>query len=763
MRILLVTHGFPPRDLGGSQLYAEAHALAFAAAGDDVLVLTREADGGRPERAVRRERRAGVEVVWINNTFAETRSVADTYADERIDAVVEPILDAFRPQIAHVHHLTCLSTTLVPALARRGVAVFMTLHDYWLICHRGQLLDTSLRPCAGSEPDGCGRCLGPIGAVPRLAFAPRGPLRRLVRLVAHPARSAAALAMRVGGDAVGRRSRAASRRRLAHMRAIAGAVTRFYAPSTYVRDRFVRFGLDPGRITVSPYGWELPPTTEDAASAATDPGVALRLGFVGSLMPSKAPHLLIEAAGRLPEGTVQVHVHGEPAPYHGDSSYADALGPLLARPYVRLHGRLERAGLRAALAGLHALVMPSIWPETSGLVVREALLAGVPVVASRIGGLPEAVVDGENGLLVEPGEVDALYRALQRLVQEPGLLPRLRQGRRLRTLADDTAALRRDYARAIGDPTVTRPATPAPVRPRLAAVVLNHRTPDDTYLAVRSVLLARRRPDDVIVVDNDDRESCRSALAPFAGQVRYVHSGANLGFAGGMNVGIREALAGGAAAVLLLNSDVVVPVEAIGLLEGAIATDATVGVAGPVVLARQAPDRVASLGMRYQPWSGRMRHDGVGTRWAAPDKASTRPVAGVSGCCMLLRREVLVTTGGFDEAYFFGFEDLDLCLRAADAGYVTVVVDAATVLHEGQRTIGAASPARLYFAVRNHLRLAAGRGPGGPLRTGRQLVVYALAVAHAIRDGRGPAGARLAAVWRGTRDHLRGVYGPAPR
>ena len=249
MRVLLVTHGFPPQDHGGSQLYAQAHAEAFARAGDVVLVVSREADPARPEFEVRRERHDGYEVAWVNNTFATVRSATDLYADDRIDAVVSGLVDVFRPDVAHVHHLTCLSTTLVPALKARGVPVFMTLHDYWLICHRGQLLDARLAPCAGPEPDGCAGCLG-VAAAPAVAFAARTVAGRwLPRLVGRAVRGPVAHAL--GAVASTRTGRAVSARRMTHMRTIAGQVTHFFAPSRHVRDRFVAFGFAPSRISVS--------------------------------------------------------------------------------------------------------------------------------------------------------------------------------------------------------------------------------------------------------------------------------------------------------------------------------------------------------------------------------------------------------------------------------------------------------------------------------------------------------------------------------
>ena len=117
---------------------------------------------------------------------------------------------------------------------------------------------------------------------------------------------------------------------------------------------------------------------------------------------------------------------------------------------------------------------------------------------------------------------------------------------------------------------------------RLAGVVLNFRTPDDTILAVQSLRGSTRPPDDLIVVDNDSGPGCRDRVAGLHASIRYLSAGANLGFSGGMNVGIRAALARGARAVLLLNSDATVMPECVARLEESL--DADVGITAPIIV-----------------------------------------------------------------------------------------------------------------------------------------------------------------------------------
>jgi GT2 family glycosyltransferase len=455
----------------------------------------------------------------------------------------------------------------------------------------------------------------------------------------------------------------------------------------------------------------------------------------------------------LPAGTITIDLWGDPADYHGDTRYRDQLATWLDRPGVRAHGRISHDHVAAALAEIDVLVLPSIWPENSPLVIREAFLAGVPAVAARIGGIPEAVTDGVNGLLFDPGSAADLGRALSRLLNEPDLLPRLQRGIPVvRTLADDVATVRERYVQALGGPSR---------RLRLAAVVLNYRAPNDTFLAARSLLHSDRPPDDLIVVDNDSSADAEAALQSIRGRVTYIRTGANLGFSGGMNAGITAALARGAARVLLVNSDVVVPPDCVARLERAMDATPQAGVAGPILLARHAPDRVASAGMSYDARTGRMRHIGVGAPPSDGVSATVVEVAGVSGSVMLITREAFEKVGLLDPDYFFSFEDLDFCLRARAAGLTSIVVGGAAAFHEGGQSMGARSPRRLYFGARNHLLVArrASVGQSAAGRLGRAGIIVGLNLAHAMRAPGGTLVSRVGAVVRGTRDYVAGRFG----
>ena len=168
---------------------------------------------------------------------------------------------------------------------------------------------------------------------------------------------------------------------------------------------------------------------------------------------------------------------------------------------------------------------------------------------------------------------------------------------------------------------------------------------------------------------------------------------------------------------------------------------------------------MSSAGIFFSERSGRMRHRASGRRVAALGSESVRIVDAVSGCVMLIRREVFERIGLLDEAYFFSFEDIDFCLRARDAGFQTACVQDARAYHEGGRTIGRRSSRRVYFGTRNHLRLAArvGHRSSRVLRLG---LVAGFNAAYVLMSPESPLIGGFTAFVRGVRDYANGRDGP---
>jgi glycosyltransferase involved in cell wall biosynthesis len=164
------------------------------------------------------------------------------------------------------------------------------------------------------------------------------------------------------------------------------------------------------------------------------PGGELLLAHVGRLAPVKGQRELIEALRRLGRDDVHAVFFGRDVEKNG--AYAAELERLSAG--LNVHWAGFRADASAALGEADAVVLPS-WIEGLPLVVLEAMAQARPVVATAVGGTPEAVVDGETGLLVAPCDVPALSTALEQLVRDEGLRRRLGEAGRRRVEAHFSA------------------------------------------------------------------------------------------------------------------------------------------------------------------------------------------------------------------------------------------------------------------------------------------------------------------------------------
>ncbi|HEY3119291.1 MAG TPA: glycosyltransferase, partial [Vicinamibacteria bacterium] len=194
MRILLVHQGYPPESVGGSEVYVGALARQLARE-HEVAVLHRSQDAGRRDHEVRESRRDGVRLFALNNLHRAAPGF-ESYRDAGAGAAAEGVLESFRPDLVHVHHLNGLSTGIVFAARRHGAPVVLTLHDFWPLCPLGQLLNLDLEVCPGPSPR---RCLGCVGA--QVAPAPR-VARSAGRQFPLAAAAAARLARLGGGGAL---------------------------------------------------------------------------------------------------------------------------------------------------------------------------------------------------------------------------------------------------------------------------------------------------------------------------------------------------------------------------------------------------------------------------------------------------------------------------------------------------------------------------------------------------------------------------------
>lgn len=298
--------------------------------------------------------------------------------------VVKKLVLHEQPDVVHVHNLyPFFSPSVLVACRRVGTPVVMTLHNFGLTCpHWFHLRDGQIcELCTEGNFLWCVRHNCQKNLMESAGYALRSTFARSLGLF--------------------RKN-----------------VTCFIALTEFAKNRIIEAGYDAETIHVFPNMIEIPPR-------GTDVGSGKFVAFAGRMSSEKGLETLAAAAQRLPD--VPIKLAGA--------------GPLLgslkttAPSTMQFEGLLNAAQLDRFLREARFLVVPSVWYEMCPTVILEAMALGLPVIASKIGGLPELVKDGVNGLLFEPGDSDSLAEKIQTLWEDSMLCKAL--GRAARTWAKE--------------------------------------------------------------------------------------------------------------------------------------------------------------------------------------------------------------------------------------------------------------------------------------------------------------------------------------
>lgn len=379
MRVLLVTHSYPPYGVAGVERLSAQTARALTSRGHDVTVFARRPSAAPPHLRVEQHRSESASVLLVSGYSPPGDELVAQAAIERI---FERCFLDVNPDVVLISHLMHHSPLYVFIAHRWNVPVVLELHDFFFACPRAHLERTNGSQCGG--PQGGVSCA-------RYCYPREKSVERKTALRAHLFRRAL-----VEADAVLCPSE---------------FVARYFAKSVGVRRSYSILGN--GVDIKAPVPREKLDRT-------------LKLASISVLVPHKGIHVALEALRLANLDAVEYAVFGAATePYLQQLlGLADAVPGLRFRAY----GSFDRGQLPMLLGDVDALVIPSLVSETYSIVAREALACGVPVIASRIGALPDAIREGYNGLLFAPGRPASLAAILQMLDINRDKLDQLRTG-----------------------------------------------------------------------------------------------------------------------------------------------------------------------------------------------------------------------------------------------------------------------------------------------------------------------------------------------
>jgi glycosyltransferase involved in cell wall biosynthesis len=417
-KVLFICHNHPEVRPGGAESYAlELHRALRGSEEFEPVFL---AKGGPPLSPAGRSHLgcyiglAGREpdeyFMYTDNyeydwTFGTMRHDKELYTKH-----FTRFLEAVRPDVVHLQQTMFFGYDILRAIrnALPDAPILYTLHEFMPICHRqGQMLRTvDESPCMEESPLRCHECFPEIS--PQTFFM-----------------------------------------RKKFVQSHFSVVDLFIAPSAFLRDRYVDWGIPADRIVVEEYG-RVPPPGE-VENEDREP--RNRFGYFGQLTPYKGVDLVLEAMREL-----DVRTGGDDAVHRALAAAGFEIdGDAAARPRLRIHGanldlqagpfqnrmkelleltsrnitfvgRYSRDQVAGLMSEIDWVIVPSRWWENSPLVIQEAFHFRRPVICSDIGGMAEKVADGVNGLHFRAGDPASLAETMQKAASAPGLWQRLREG-----------------------------------------------------------------------------------------------------------------------------------------------------------------------------------------------------------------------------------------------------------------------------------------------------------------------------------------------
>lgn len=390
MHILKIIHGYPLNYNAGSEVYSQSICNELSKQ-HKVSVFTREENPYSACFSIRKQNvNENLTLYIVNNPQGK-----DGYRHKKMDDNFAELVKQLNPDIAHIGHINHLSTGLIDELNKLKIPIVYTLHDFWLMCPRGQFLTrcigkvNNFQLCEGQDDKKCAtNCY-------KVYFSGREENEQ---------QDIESWSTWVHN-------------RMIETKSIIDKVDLFIAPSQYLRNRFINgFDVPENKIIYLDYGF---PTEYLTQTEKSKEKINFTFGYIGTLIPAKGVNELIEAFKQIEEPAT-LKIFGRE---NGQSTNALKQLAENSKNKIEFAGEYINHNLaNDVFSKVDCIVVPSIWGENSPLVIHEALSCKIPVITADFGGMKEYVQHNVNGLLFEHRNTNSLKEQLRFAIANPNLL-----------------------------------------------------------------------------------------------------------------------------------------------------------------------------------------------------------------------------------------------------------------------------------------------------------------------------------------------------
>lgn len=370
MHILKIIHGYPLKYNAGSEVYSQSICNELSKS-HRVSIFTREESAFEPDFQIcKSELNTNLEIYHLNVPRGK-----DGYRHHPIDEKFYELINVLKPDIAHIGHLNHLSTGMVDVLSDLNIPIVFTLHDFWLMCPRGQFLQTNFgnekfhQLCNSQEHEKCA-----LNCYRSYFSGQKNDWNRDLEYWTNWVQT-----------------------RILEARSLSNKIDFWIAPSKYIMNRFVNeFDLDAQKMIYLDYGFPmhyLKPVKKNTKREFT-------FGYIGTHIPAKGVNLLLEAFLNMSK-SANLKIWGRENGQNTNSLKEIAKNSNKADKIFWMGEYKNSNIVKDVFEQVDAIVVPSIWGENSPLVIHEAQACHIPVITADFGGMKEYVEHKVNGLLFE--------------------------------------------------------------------------------------------------------------------------------------------------------------------------------------------------------------------------------------------------------------------------------------------------------------------------------------------------------------------------
>jgi len=400
LKLLIIIHRFPPYYMAGSEVYTFNKCIELSK-NHDVTVFTRIEDEFQKPYNVSESVENGIKIIRVNKPSRDY-TFKSKYQDFRMVDIFREYLENIQPDLVHVDHLSHLTTHIIDNLKENQIPIIFTLHDFWMMCIRGQLIRDDFSLCTGPRLDKCEKCNMKY-------FTSEAEAKQEIK------------------------------EWLKILSKVNSNIDQFIAPSKFLRKIYINYGIPEDKIIYMDYGFNKG-LIEGVRKIQSE---KVRFGFLGRIIPVKGISLLIDAFNKLDHLKAELNIYGK---LPKSSFY---LKERCLNSTINFKGSYNYNDIGKVLSNIDVLVVPSIWYENSPLVIHEAFLAKIPVITSNLGGMAELVTHEKNGLLFEPGNVEDLIEKMNVFIENPNLIERYSKETYVRSIQEDVEEIEKLYVKLL--------------------------------------------------------------------------------------------------------------------------------------------------------------------------------------------------------------------------------------------------------------------------------------------------------------------------